>query len=156
MWADFRAFSAAGEETNARKVSILRARAWVAAIVALCNSARLTTWLCAKQSWGIMKTTASVLAVATRTNCRMRKCIAAVLLKLNCSQRFYQYNRTLESWDVSKVVRGDESNLRHPQKVLSGCRSRQPSLDVYVERDSGILEDGPEAPSSNQVHRRRS
>jgi hypothetical protein len=30
-----------------------------------------------------MKTTASVLAVATRTNCRIKECIAAVLLKLN-------------------------------------------------------------------------
>src|SRR6266576_6556711 len=79
MCADFSAFSATGEETNCRIASMFRWRAWVEAMVAVCSSAKLTTWLCASASCGIANTTASVQAVATRTNCRNREGISSLL-----------------------------------------------------------------------------
>src|SRR5882762_1867073 len=88
MCADFSALSAVGEETNWRIVSIFRCRAWVDATVSLCSSARLTTWLCASASCGIANTIPSVLAVATRTNCRNKEGISSSLLRVRWQPEF--------------------------------------------------------------------
>src|SRR5579864_6596756 len=82
-----------------------------------------------------MNTTAIVLAVARRTNCRSKEGISSSLLGVRLSQSSYQYTGLLDRWVCIKGVQGHRSRSEGPLcERAEGTKETERPAPVFVPR----------------------
>src|SRR5579864_4350782 len=81
-----------------------------------------------------MNTTAIVLAVARRTNCRSKEGISSSLLGVRLSQSSHQYTALLDRWVCIKGVQGHRNRSEGPLCERAEGKERSVQLQ-YLCRD---------------------